>query len=367
LNGINTQAYYALEAFSLYNTSPAMPTASSSHPPRTDPQAKRPKNGEFDPDHYRMTIGEHLEELRSRLVRGIIGFVIVLIGCFVFYKDVVWFFCKPLVETLYSRHINPQLVVDDVGEGFMVVIKITMIVAAAFAAPWILYQLWQFVAAGLYPKERKYVTRYLPLSILLLIGGMVFVYMLVLPWTLQFFVDWNKALPLRMQSVVQIVEAKIPAANGAPAAPLLSVPSFPGDPANASDGALWFDSKTHQLKFALSGEAQVISFNSPNLVAQEYKLSNYMDMVVMMLITFGLSFQLPLVVLALERIGIMPIETLRSGRRMVYFAMVVIAAVITPGDVVTATLALIVPLIGLYELGILLARTGKPREDAAVA
>lgn len=343
-----------------------MPTASSTHSPRTDPEVKKPRNGEFDPDHYRMTIGEHLEELRTRMVRGIIGFVIVLIGCFVFYKDVVWFFCKPLVTTLLSRHINPQLVVDDVGEGFMVVIKITMIVAVAFAAPWILYQLWQFVAAGLYPKERKYVTRYLPLSILLLIGGMVFVYMLVLPWTLQFFVDWNKALPLRIQSIGDIIKPNIPGPTGS-GHPLLAVPSFPGDPVNAPDGTLWYDTDTHQLKFSIAGEAQVISFNSPNLVAQEYKLSNYMDMVVMMLITFGLSFQLPLVVLALERIGIMPIETLRSGRRVVYFAMVVIAAVITPGDVVTATLALIVPLIGLYELGILLARTGKPPEEPDAA
>ena len=75
----------------------------------------------------------------------------------------------------------------------MVFIDISLISAAALASPWILYQLWQFVAAGLYPHERKYVTRYLPLSIALLISGMLFVYFLVLPWTLEFFIDVQHA------------------------------------------------------------------------------------------------------------------------------------------------------------------------------
>jgi sec-independent protein translocase protein TatC len=338
-----------------------MPTASSptSAAPDTE-HAKRKPNGQFDPDHYRMTIGEHLEELRSRLVKALIGFAAAVAVCLYYNKDVVWWFVKPLVSTLLSRGINPQLVVDEVGEGFMVVIKISMIVAAAIASPWALYQMWQFVAAGLYPNERKYITRYLPVSLFLLVSGMVFVYMLVLPWTLEFFVDWNKALPLRMESVAQVVSKRVPAtADPAAASSPLTVPSFAADPPHPQELSLWYNTSRGQLMFFVGGEAQSIFYNTPNLVAQEYKLSHYMDMVVMMLVTFGLSFQLPLVVLALERVGIVDIQTLRGGRRVVYFAMVVIAAVITPGDVVTATIALIVPLIGLYEFGILLATMGK--------
>jgi hypothetical protein len=151
-----------------------------------------------------------------------------------------------------------------------------------------------------------------------------------------------------------------PGGGGPATAPnLMTVPAIKGDPAHPVEGQIWLDTARGALKFSYLGQIRIISINSPNLLAQEYKLSHYIDMVVTMLITFGLSFQLPLVVLALERIGIVQIESLRSGRRYVYFAMVVIAAVITPGDVITATIALMFPLIGLYELGIFLASIGK--------
>jgi sec-independent protein translocase protein TatC len=81
------------------------------------------------------------------------------------------------------------------------------------------------------------------------------------------------------------------------------------------------------------------------------------------LVVFGLSFQMPLIVLALERTGIADIAALKAGRRYVYFALVVIAAVITPGDVITATMALLVPLILLYELGIWLAQFGRKQPN----
>jgi sec-independent protein translocase protein TatC len=325
------------------------------------------KNGEFNPDDYRMTIGEHLEELRTRLVRALIGFALVLVLCLVYGRRVETAFCAPLMNELESHGINPQLVVDELGEGFMVYISISLISAAALASPWVLYQLWQFVAAGLYPHERKYVTRYLPLSIGLLISGMLFVYFLVLPWTIRFFIEFNGAIEVPGSSSLVVPDVK-PSTGGAPpttAPTLMTVPSLRGDPAHPMEGQIWLDTARGALKFFYLGQVRIISINSPNLLAQEYKLSNYIDMVVMMLITFGLSFQLPLVVLALERIGIVEVAQLRAGRRYVYFAMVVIAAVITPGDVVTATIALMFPLCGLYELGIFLASFGK--RDATTA
>ena len=73
----------------------------------------------------------------------------------------------------------------------MTYLKVALICAAAIASPWLLYQLWQFVASGLYPKERKYVTKYLPLSITLLITGMLFLYFIVLPLMMTFFLEFN--------------------------------------------------------------------------------------------------------------------------------------------------------------------------------
>jgi sec-independent protein translocase protein TatC len=320
-------------------------------------------NGEFDPDDYRMTIGEHLEELRRRLVFALVGFALVLVLCLVYGRRVETAFCAPLINELESHSINPQLVVDELGEGFMVYISISLISAAALASPWMLYQLWLFVAAGLYPHERKYVTRYLPLSIGLLISGMLFVYFLVLPWTIRFFIEWNGGIDIpQSTSVVQDASSATTApAGGVPAtaAPPMTVPALHGDPAHPAEGQIWIDTVRGALKVSYKGQIRIISINSSNLLAQEYKLSHYIDMVVTMLITFGLSFQLPLVVLALERIGIVEVASLKSGRRYVYFAMVIVAAVITPGDVITATIALMFPLIGLYELGIFLAQFGK--------
>ena len=74
-----------------------------------------------------------------------------------------------------------------------------------------------------------------------------------------------------------------------------------------------------------------------------------------------------LVVLALERIGIADVAALKAGRRYVYFVLVIIAAVITPGDVITATVALLVPLILLYELGIWLSQLGRKKDAAMTA
>lgn len=333
--------------------------APSQREPKLDYESK--SNG-FDPDSYRMTVGEHLEELRTRMIRAMIGFIAALIVCFVYYEKVVWFFCKPLIDAYRKHQLNPQLIVDEVGEGFMVAIKISMIVAVAVAGPWILYQLWQFVAAGLYPHEKKYVTRYLPLSLTLLVSGMLFVYFLVLPWTLDFFLGWNKTFQLRVPDQVAFNASK--PTTQATATP---VPSIEGTPSGIEKGHsyLWVDPKSRRLMFYHEDSLRILPFNADTLIGQEYKLSHYMDLVVMMLITFALAFQLPLVVLALERIGIVDVAGLRAGRRYVYFAMVVAAAVITPGDVITATIALMFPLIGLYELGIWLATLGKPREQRA--
>src|SRR5690606_566512 len=114
---------------------------------------------DFDPDEYRMTIGEHLDELRRRLILGLIGFAVALAFCLAFGRQVTAAFCAPLIETLQSRGLNPQVYYTDVADAFMVFLKISLISAAAIASPWLLFQLWQFVAAGLYPHERLWVKR----------------------------------------------------------------------------------------------------------------------------------------------------------------------------------------------------------------
>jgi sec-independent protein translocase protein TatC len=308
--------------------------------------------GHFDPDQYRMTIGEHLEELRTRMILALTGFCIVLTLCLVFVKDYVFpAFCKPLTDVLKGYDLNAQLVTGDVSEGFMLYIKIALITAAAISSPWIVYQIWLFIAAGLYPNERKYVTRYLPLSITLLISGMLLVYFLVLPWTLQFLIGFSIGVPLAQDNVILTDATTQPAA--------MQIPELPGDPARPLDRQIWYNSATQSLKFAVGGKVRLIPFGSDELIRPEITVGNYIDTVVAMLLAFGLSFQMPLVILALERIGIVDLETLKKGRRYAIFIIAIAAAAITPGADMASMIGLMVPLILLYELGIFLARSPK--------
>ncbi|HEX2972106.1 MAG TPA: twin-arginine translocase subunit TatC [Tepidisphaeraceae bacterium] len=305
-----------------------------------------------DPEQYRMTIGEHLEELRWRLILALIGFAVVLGFCLYYGNTVVAYFCRPLLLTLKSRGLPPWTVDRALGGSFMVFMKISFISSAAISAPWAVYQLWLFVAAGLYPHERRWVTRYAPLSITLLITGMLFVYFLVLPWTIQFFVDWTANMPIPEYSKSEIV---------APTTPPLNVPIYEGDPAKSAwkVGDLWYNRLEGKLNIVVDqGSLRSIPFAPMSLVVPQYELSEYIDLVVMMLLTFGLAFQLPLVVAALIKIGIFEPEQLKSVRRYIYFGLLIVAAVITPGDVITATIALMIPLILLYEFGIFLGQLG---------
>jgi sec-independent protein translocase protein TatC len=124
---------------------------------------------------------------------------------------------------------------------------------------------------------------------------------------------------------------------------------------------------TGMLKICLAPNVvRILAFGSGNAVTPIITLATYFEMVIGLLLSFGIAFQLPLVVLALVRIGILEIETLRKGRRIVYFVLTVISAVIVP-DVVTGMIALMIPLVLLYELGILLAKWSQKKADAATA
>jgi sec-independent protein translocase protein TatC len=314
---------------------------------------------DYDPDQYRMSMGDHLEELRRRVLYGLIGTAIAAGGCLFFGHQLFEFFCRPLITELRAKGLSTSLYYMEMGEPFMIYIKISLICAACIASPWIVYQLWQFVAAGLYPKERKYITRYVPLSIALLIAGMVFVYLIVLPWSIAFFLAFGDSIPLPKESVGQVV-VQLPE-GGLPVFPVLR-----GDPAHPVVGNIWFNELEGRLKFFLrAGDIRVIPFGPNSLLSPHLSLPEYIDLVLTTLLTFGLCFQLPLVVLALVRMGIVEVKTLKTGRRYVYFGLAVLSATMTPGDVVTAMLALMAPLILLYELGIFLAvwNAPKPGED----
>ena len=306
----------------------------------------RPRSAEFDPDAYRMSFGEHLEELRMRLMLGLGVFLLVAIVCLSFGEHVTKFFLRPLEIAQLRTHMSQQIYYTEAAESFTVMIKASLIVAFAVSSPWMLYQLWQFIAAGLYPKERKYITKYLPLSITLLIIGMVFLYLFVLPLMLEFFLTFGMGDPMHTGNTIDAAAATQPA---------FIIPHYNGDPAKPLEGQMWIDASQHRLKFIFEGTLCVIPFGNAGSATPLITLRTYIDMVINLLLSFGLAFQMPLAVLALVRIGIVDVPTLKKMRRIVYFSMSIVAAFIVP-DVVTGMIALMVPLILLFEMGLWLAR-----------
>lgn len=312
---------------------------------------------DFNPDDYRMSVGDHLEELRSRLIRALAGVFVAFFGCLIIAKSYLLpYVAGPLIAALRGADVTPQMFFTNVTDPFFVYLRLSMIGAFIVAGPWVLWQGWQFVAAGLYVKERRAVTRFLPLSMGLFFAGIAFAWWIVIPWTLSFFLGWSMTIPLPDQPESMFVAD----------APALVVPVIEGDPVGAEIGQMWFNTISQQFKIQVPsgdpaqprGYARVMAFNPTNLAAPIITLPQYVSLVMVMLITFGLSFQLPVVVMALIRSGIVEADMMRQQRRYVYFVMVIAACMITPGDVIIMTISLIGPLILLYEAGIWLGERG---------
>jgi sec-independent protein translocase protein TatC len=199
---------------------------------------------------------------------------------------------EPLREAAYlaaaQRFVGqrPQLSTLNVQEAMVIYFYVCIGVALVLGSPWIFYQIWAFVAAGLYPHEKKLVHYYLPLSLGLFLAGVVICELFVMPAAVNALLFFNEWLGLE-----------------------------------------------------------------PNL-----RLEEWMGFATMMPIIFGASFQTPLVMFFLERVGIVNIDLFRKYRKIAWFTLAVFAAVITPSVDAVSMLLMWVPLCLLFELGIWLCK-----------
>jgi hypothetical protein len=146
----------------------------------------------------------------------------------------------------------------------------------------------------------------------------------------------------------------------------LVIPQYQGDPESPREGEVWENALDGQIKRFRHGAIRTLMYGPENLLAPLITLPDYINLVILTMVLFGLAFQLPLVVLALATVGIVGVPTFKKSRRIVYFILAIVAAVVAPGDVVTTMMALLVPLVLLYELGIVMAqwRTRKAQAQA---
>jgi sec-independent protein translocase protein TatC len=143
-----------------------------------------------------MTLGEHLDDLRRRLVLSATGLALSMTLCLIFGKEIMVWIEKPFVAALTEMHKDPSLAVTTVTGVFTTYLRISFYAGLVLASPWIFYQLWSFVAAGLYRRERRYVWLALPFSLSLFLLGAVFATYLSIP-AIKFFISFGDDMGIK--------------------------------------------------------------------------------------------------------------------------------------------------------------------------
>ena len=322
-----------------------------------------------EPEQTRMTLGEHLEELRGCVARSLIALVAACLLCIWPSKYLLELIARPVVLAL-RRHGQPDsFLATGPVESLLVYIKVVLIFGLIISAPYVLYQLWSFVAKGLYRRERDWVRRLVPTSVGLFLAGVVFMYLFALVLSLNFLVGFSGWLPLPSPKptaldrlLLHIPKTTLPASQPsiaeAPRVPLLDE-----DPADPPLGAVWVNMPDAKLKVRWPGETYSVQLQRDDrraLVTTHFRIGEYLSFVLVLTIAFGLAFQMPLVVVFLARTGIVPVETLRKYRKVVIVVVVFIAGLLAPPDLLSH-LTLTAPMLLLFEIGLFLAARGEKK------
>lgn len=231
----------------------------------------------------------HLTELRNRLLVAVVALGIALILTYSYKEEIFGLLMRPMVAVMPK---GSSFIFTSVTEAFMAYFKLSVVSAVFVSSPVILYELWMFVAPGLYEKEKRYMFPFIIFGSALFVVGALFCYFLVMPFLFRFFIAFGADFIVPMPS-----------------------------------------------------------------------LSDYIGLAIKLLIMFGLMFELPLLVYYLARIGVVRYETLARKRRYALLIIFVVSAVVTPPEVVSQLL-MVVPLYGLYEVSILIARLFGKRKKA---
>ena len=318
-----------------------------------------------------MSFGEHLEELRSRLILLLLGAVVGLIVCFVFRGRIMGWLVAPLDVALASQGQPRQLVALQPAEPFIVVFKMCFICGLILSAPWGLWQIWAFVSAGLYQHERQFVRRIAPASIGLFFLGVVFLFYVVLPVVLNFLISIRSWVPEPRAERRTVARWLLPGVEGETATSqpttrpageqtdlVGTLPLVTEDPADPESGRAWVNLRQKTLKVQIGDhtyETDLSRSTGGAFVQPGFALSYYISFVTHLAFGFGVGFQVPIVVVFLGTMGIVSVDRMSRARRYVIFGMVLIAALVTPPDV-TSQLLLAGPMILLYEVGLLVTR-----------
>ena len=188
-------------------------------------------------DHSRMSLGDHLAELRSRLLKALYGILITFVICLFLAGDILGLLAQPLLLALHAAGQPPQLYTAAVPEAFLTYVRISFYAAIFLSSPWTFYQLWSFISAGLYPREQRAVRFFVPFSAALFILGGLFFIIVVAPLSCTFFINFaaNIESPQLTDSfisraLIRFVDADTAAPDDAPDDVPHDAPAQPSDP-----------------------------------------------------------------------------------------------------------------------------------------
>lgn len=230
--------------------------------------------------HQEDSFISHLIELRTRLVRAMLAVLVVFLCLFPWAKELYAFLAQPLLSALPQ---GGQMIATDVVGVFLVPVKVALMAAFLITLPYVLYQVWAFVAPGLYHHEKQLVLPLVAASVILFFIGMAFAYFLVFPTVFHF-----------MASV-------------------------------APEGVAWMTD-----------------------------IDKYLSFVLTTFMAFGVTFEVPVIVILLVKAGVVSVDKLREIRPYVIVGSFVVAAIFTPPDVISQFM-LAIPMCLLYELGVFVA------------
>ncbi len=250
---------------------------------------------------------EHLAELRNRLIHSVVAFIIGMVICFTVWNPIFNFLTQPLCSAMQAYgHSECGLILIKLQEGFFVAISISLLGGLILAFPYIGYQMWRFVAPGLYKNEKGAFLPFLVASPVMFFLGASFAFYVVTPLAFDFFLGFQQA-----GSILD---------NGAE------------------------DNATAAIAF--QGSAQ-----------------EYLSLTIKFIVAFGLCFQLPVLLTLMGKAGLVSAEGLRNVRKYAVVGILVLAAIVTPPDVITQVILFVV-VYGLYEISIqLVKRVERQREE----
>jgi sec-independent protein translocase protein TatC len=246
---------------------------------------------------------EHLAELRNRLIYSLIAFLVAMVAAFTVAQPIFNFLAAPLARLMVEHGQKPELIYTGLQQGFFTQVRISVFGGFVLAFPVIGYQLWRFVAPGLYRQEKRAFLPFMIASPVLFLTGCAFAFYVLVPLVYDFFLGFQQ------------FGASDPAAGGV------------------------------DIQFLGT-------------------INEYLALTMKFMIAFGLCFQIPVALTLMGMAGLVTAKGLAGFRKYAIVLMLFLAAFVTPGPDVMSQLVLFGAIYPLYEISILLVRRAEKKHEA---